>query len=99
MLSKSSKSELGFVHYITKFTISRFVISRFECIYIGLYVAKKNFYLPILPFLPTFLKVHIHSYTMAMLKKGYKLFSVILNSAKEGLVQNSRFLKQCNRTG
>ena len=31
MLSKSSKWELGFVHYITKFTISRFVISRFEC--------------------------------------------------------------------
>ena len=34
MLSKSSKWELGFVHYITKFTISRFVISRFECTYI-----------------------------------------------------------------
>ena len=32
MLSKSSKWELGFVHYITKFTILRFVISRFECI-------------------------------------------------------------------
>ena len=31
MLSKSSKWELGFVHYIAKFTISRFVISRFEC--------------------------------------------------------------------
>ena len=31
MLSKSSQSELGFVHYIAKFTISRFVISRFEC--------------------------------------------------------------------
>ena len=33
MTSKSSKWELGFVHYITKFTISRFVISRFECTY------------------------------------------------------------------
>ena len=32
MLSKSSKWELGSVHYIAKFTISRFVISRFECI-------------------------------------------------------------------
>ena len=31
MLSKSSKWELSFVHYIVKFTISRFVISRFEC--------------------------------------------------------------------
>ena len=31
MLSKSSKRELGFVHYIAKFTISRFVILRFEC--------------------------------------------------------------------
>ena len=31
MLSKSSKWELGFVHYIAKFTILRFVISRFEC--------------------------------------------------------------------
>ena len=30
MLRKSSKWELGFVHYIVKFTISRFVISRFE---------------------------------------------------------------------
>ena len=32
MLSKSFKWELGFVHYIAKFTISRFVISSFECI-------------------------------------------------------------------
>ena len=32
MLSKSSKWDLGLVHYITKFTISRFVILRFECI-------------------------------------------------------------------
>ena len=32
MLCKSSKWELGFVHYIEKFTILRFVISRFECI-------------------------------------------------------------------
>ena len=31
MLSKSFKWELGFVHYIAKFTILRFVISRFEC--------------------------------------------------------------------
>ena len=33
MLSKSSKWELGFVHYIAKFTILRFVILRFECTY------------------------------------------------------------------
>ena len=33
MHSKSPKWELGFVHYIMKFTILRFVISRFECIY------------------------------------------------------------------
>ena len=32
MLIKSSKWELGLVHYITKFTIWRFVISKFECI-------------------------------------------------------------------
>ena len=32
MLSKYLKWELGLVHYIVKFTISRFVISRFECI-------------------------------------------------------------------
>ena len=31
MLSKSSKLELDFDHYKTKFTISRFVISRFKC--------------------------------------------------------------------
>ena len=31
MLCKSSKWELGFVRYIPKFTISRFVISRFKC--------------------------------------------------------------------
>ena len=31
MPSKSSKWELGFVHYIAKFTILRFVIPRFEC--------------------------------------------------------------------
>ena len=31
MLSKSSKWELGFVHYIAQFTILRFIISRFEC--------------------------------------------------------------------
>ena len=34
MLSKTSKWELGFVHYIVKFIISRFVISRFEYIFI-----------------------------------------------------------------
>ena len=33
MHSKSSKWELGFVHYIAKFPISRFIISRFEYIY------------------------------------------------------------------
>ena len=33
ILSKSWKWELGFVRYIKKFTISRFVISRFECTY------------------------------------------------------------------
>ena len=38
MLSKSSKWELGLVHYIEKFTISRFVISRFECAYIFFYL-------------------------------------------------------------
>ena len=31
MLNKSSKWELSIVHYKTKFTISRFVISRFDC--------------------------------------------------------------------
>ena len=31
MLSKSSKWELGFVHYNAKFTILRFLISKFEC--------------------------------------------------------------------
>ena len=31
MPSKSSKWELSFVKYIAKFTISKFVISRFEC--------------------------------------------------------------------
>ena len=34
MLSISSKWEQGFVYYIAKFTILRFVISRFECTYI-----------------------------------------------------------------
>ena len=37
MFSKSSKWELGLVHYIPKFTISRFVISKFECIVKGGY--------------------------------------------------------------
>ena len=31
MLRKSSKWELHFVHYIAKFTIYWFIISRFEC--------------------------------------------------------------------
>ena len=31
IFSKSSKWEVGLVHYIEKFTISRFVISRLEC--------------------------------------------------------------------
>ena len=31
MLDKSPKWELSFVHFIKKFTISRFAISRFEC--------------------------------------------------------------------
>ena len=31
MLSKFSKWQLGFVHYIAKFTILKFTISRFEC--------------------------------------------------------------------
>ena len=34
-LSKSTKWELGFVDYAEKFTISRFVISMFDCTYIG----------------------------------------------------------------
>ena len=45
MLSKSSKLELGFDHYILKFTISRFVISRFDCTYyqiINYLVSKGN---------------------------------------------------------
>ena len=31
MLSKSSKWDLGFVHFIAQFTISIFIILRFEC--------------------------------------------------------------------
>ena len=42
MLSKSSKWELSFVHYISKFTILRFVISRFECT-ICLNIKSQNF--------------------------------------------------------
>ena len=40
----SLKWELGFVHYITKFTILRFVISRFECTQIVMVTnhARKN---------------------------------------------------------
>ena len=37
MFSKSSNWELGFVHYIMKFTILRFVISRLECTYSARY--------------------------------------------------------------
>ena len=33
-LANPQKWELGLVHYIVKFTTSRFIISRFECIYI-----------------------------------------------------------------
>ena len=33
MLSKSSKWELGSVHYIATFTILRLPISRFECVF------------------------------------------------------------------
>ena len=42
--NKSSKWELGFVHYITKFTISRFVILRFECISndLGIFLAREG---------------------------------------------------------
>ena len=38
MLSKSSKWELGLVHYIAEFTISRFVMSRFKCTYVHTYI-------------------------------------------------------------
>ena len=41
MLSKFSKWELGFAHYIAKFTISRFVISRFEAITIPGHVSQR----------------------------------------------------------
>ena len=41
MLSTSSKGELGFVHYIAKFTILGFVISRFECIRIDRWVKEE----------------------------------------------------------
>ena len=34
MTGKSSKWKLGLVHYTAKFTISRFVISKFECMYL-----------------------------------------------------------------
>ena len=42
MLSKSSKWELGLVRYITKFTILRFVISRFECICFSNQLRRKS---------------------------------------------------------
>ena len=35
MFSKSSKWEMGFVHFIARFTILRFVISRFEVLRYG----------------------------------------------------------------
>ena len=44
MLSKSSKWELGFVHYISKFTILRFIISRFECIYFFFWCKSHNIF-------------------------------------------------------
>ena len=44
MLSKSSKWELGFVHYITKFTLTRFIISRFECIPRNCHQASAQFF-------------------------------------------------------
>ena len=42
MLSKSSKWELGFVHYITKFTILRFIILRIECTYFNKQNVENN---------------------------------------------------------
>ena len=42
MLSRSSKWELGFVHYIAKFSKSRFIISRFGC---SMYVYFLYYYL------------------------------------------------------
>ena len=43
MLSKSSQLEQGFVHYIAKFTILRFVISKFECIMYSVYFGPLDF--------------------------------------------------------
>ena len=44
MLSKSSKWDLGLIHYIAKFTISKFVISMFECttMYLALWHDKRD---------------------------------------------------------
>ena len=44
MPGKSSKWELGFVHYITKFTMSRFVILRFKCMYLTVKIYNLHFY-------------------------------------------------------
>ena len=44
MLSKFSKWELGFVHYVAKFTILRFVISRFESVYYATYIIIISMY-------------------------------------------------------
>ena len=53
MLSKSSKREVGFIYYIAKFAISRFVILRFElnliyCVYKNAYSVtqlRKSYFL------------------------------------------------------
>ena len=42
MFSKSSEWELGFVYNIAKFTISRLVILRFECIYVVVLDREKS---------------------------------------------------------
>ena len=42
MFSKSSKWELGFVYNIAKFTISRFVILKFECMYVVVLDREKS---------------------------------------------------------
>ena len=63
MLSKSSKWELGFVRYIKKLTISRFIISRLECSTIVTVLmektAKVNLILRQVPFLKGVQKVTI----------------------------------------
>ena len=42
MLSKSSNWELGFVHYIKKFTISRFIISSFLSVIMSYFLLLQN---------------------------------------------------------